>query len=310
VKKAVATTQSATQSDGKAGIFWHTQGSGKSLSMVFYTKLLQEALSNPTVVVLTDRNDLDEQLYQQFAKCSDFLRQVPEQATNRIELKKLLAGRVAGGIIFTTMQKFEEYDEPLSERRNIVLMADEAHRSQYALDEKVHQDGTVSVGYARLVRQSLPNASFIGFTGTPIDSRDHNTRAIFGNYIDVYDMTQAVNDGATRPVYYEARVINLGLNVDVLKQIDDEYDVLAQNAEAYAIDKSKKQLAKMDSILGAPQTIDALCSEALRGSAGPAHRKSDDCRLFARNRRQDLREVPGASPVVGRKSESGDDFGK
>jgi type I restriction enzyme, R subunit len=262
VKKAIETSKTAVKTDGKAGIFWHTQGSGKSLSMVFYAKLLQTHLDSPTIVVLTDRNDLDDQLYTQFCNTKDFLRQVPQQAESREDLKKLLAGRQANGIIFTTMQKFEESLEPLSERRNIILMADEAHRSQYALDEKVDKEtGHVTVGYARLVRESLPNATFIGFTGTPITLRDRSTREIFGNYIDIYDMTQAVEDGATRPVFYESRVVNLGLNEAVLKKIDAEYEVMAQNAEEYAIEKSKKELGRMDSILGAQETIKSLCAD-------------------------------------------------
>ncbi len=262
VRKAIDTTQTAAQTDGKAGIFWHTQGSGKSLSMVFYAKLLQEALKSPTIVVLTDRNDLDDQLYGTFAKAKAFLRQVPQQAADRRHLTALLSGREANGIIFTTMQKFEESSEPLSHRRNIILMADEAHRSQYSLDEKIDpQTGRIKLGYARLVRESLPNASFIGFTGTPISVKDRSTREVFGNYIDVYDMTQAVEDGATRPVYYESRVINLGLNEDVLRSIDAEYEVLSQNAEQYAIEKSKKELGQMDSILGAKETVTALCAD-------------------------------------------------
>lgn len=262
VNKAIERTRKATETDGKGGIFWHTQGSGKSLSMVFYTKLLQTALNSPTVVVLTDRNDLDDQLYGQFAKCKDYLRQVPEQAENRADLKRLLAGRVANGIIFTTMQKFEESAEPLSTRRNIILMADEAHRSQYALDEKIDaKTGKVSLGFARLVRESLPNATFIGFTGTPISVKDRSTREVFGEYIDVYDMTQAVEDGATRPVYYESRVINLGLNEEVLKNIDAEYEHIAEQAEEYVVEKSKKELSSMDAILGADATIKSLCSD-------------------------------------------------
>jgi type I restriction enzyme R subunit len=262
VKKAIERTKVATATDGKGGIFWHTQGSGKSLSMVFYTKLLQEALQSPTVVVLTDRNDLDDQLYAQFAKCTDYLRQVPEQAENRADLKKKLAGRIANGIIFTTMQKFEESDEPLSTRRNIVLMADEAHRSQYALDEKIDpKTGKITLGFARLVRDSLPNATFIGFTGTPIALQDRSTREVFGDYIDVYDMTQSVEDGATRPVYYESRVINLGLNAQVLQSIDSEYALIAEQAEAYVVDKSKKELSRMDAILGADATIKSLCRD-------------------------------------------------
>ncbi|MDR1947256.1 MAG: type I restriction endonuclease subunit R [Desulfovibrio sp.] len=264
VRKAVASTQKATETDGKGGVFWHTQGSGKSLSMVFYARLLQEALHSPTIVVLTDRNDLDDQLYTQFSKCADFLRQIPVQAESRRNLKELLAGRQANGIIFTTMQKFEESSEPLSERRNIIVMADEAHRGQYGLEEKVNADtGRITIGTARIIRDSLPNATFIGFTGTPIASKDRSTIEVFGDYIDVYDMTQAVEDGATRPVYYESRVIHLKLDPDILKLIDAEYDIMAQNAEPYAIEKSKKELGRMESILGAPQTINALCEDML-----------------------------------------------
>ncbi|GHU95256.1 hypothetical protein AGMMS49974_06320 [Deltaproteobacteria bacterium] len=178
-RKAVASTQKATETDGKGGVFWHTQGSGKSLSMVFYARLLQEALRSPTIVVLTDRNDLDNQLYTQFSKCSDFLRQVPVQAESRRNLKELLARRQANGIIFTTMQKFEESSEPLSERRNIVVMADEAHRGQYGLEEKINADtGRVTIGTARIIRDSLPNATYIGFTGTPISSKDRSSATI------------------------------------------------------------------------------------------------------------------------------------
>lgn len=167
VKKAIVSTQHAIKTDGKGGVFWHTQGSGKSLSMVFYAHLLQEALDSPTIVVLTDRNDLDDQLYGQFAKCKDFLRQEPMHAESREHLKTLLDGRQANGIIFTTMQKFEESHEPLSERRNIVVMADEAHRGQYGLKEKVDaKTGKIIVGTARIIRNSLPNATYIGFTGT------------------------------------------------------------------------------------------------------------------------------------------------
>ncbi|HHV16954.1 MAG TPA: type I restriction endonuclease subunit R [Gelria sp.] len=262
VKKAIERSIIATATDGKGGVVWHTQGSGKSLSMVFYTKLLQEALQSPTVVVLTDRNDLDDQLFNQFAKCADYLRQVPEQAENRADLKKRLAGRVANGIIFTTMQKFEESTEPLSDRKNIIVIADEAHRSQYSLGEKIDaKTGKVTVGFARLVRGSLPNATFIGFTGTPISLKDRSTIEVFGDYIDVYDMTQSVEDGATRPVYYESRVINLGLDQEVLKSIDTEYDIVAEQAEPYIVEKSKKTLAKMDAILGADTTIQTLCQD-------------------------------------------------
>lgn len=229
VRKAIESTKHATVTDGKGGVFWHTQGSGKSLSMVFYAHLLQEALDSPTIVVITDRNDLDDQLYGQFAKCKEFLRQEPIHAESRENLKSLLAGRQANGIIFTTMQKFEESHEALSERNNIIVMADEAHRGQYGLAETVDaKTGKIKIGTARIIRNTLPNATYIGFTGTPISSKDRSTREVFGDYIDIYDMTQAVEDGATRPVYYESRVIKLNLDEDTLKLIDSEYDVNLQ----------------------------------------------------------------------------------
>lgn len=271
VKKAIESTKHATITDGKGGVFWHTQGSGKSLSMVFYAHLLQEALNSPTIVVLTDRNDLDDQLYGQFAKCKDFLRQEPMHAESRENLKTLLAGRQANGIIFTTMQKFEESDEPLSERNNIVVMADEAHRGQYGLAEKIkitkNEDGDEVakrvIGTARIIRNTLPNATYIGFTGTPISSKDRSTREVFGDYIDIYDMTQAVEDGATRPVYYESRVIKLKLDETTLKSIDAEYDLMALNADEAVIEKSKRELGQMEAVLGNDNTINSLVCDIL-----------------------------------------------
>lgn len=291
VKKAVTSTVKATTTDGKGGVFWHTQGSGKSLSMVFYAHYLQEALESPTIVVITDRNDLDDQLYGQFARCRDFLRQTPVQATCRklseeykekmrqgetprhteIGLKDWLKERQANGIIFTTMQKFEESREALSQRRNIIVMADEAHRGQYGLTEKVvtrqKDNGEIEaktiIGTARIIRDSLPNATYIGFTGTPISSKNRSTREVFGEYIDIYDMTQAVEDGATRPVYYESRVIHLKLDENTLRLIDAEYDIMAQSADPYVIEKSKKELGQMEAILGANQTINSLVSDIL-----------------------------------------------
>ena len=271
VRKAVESTKHANVTDGKGGVFWHTQGSGKSLSMVFYAHLLQEALDSPTIVVLTDRNDLDDQLYGQFAKCKDFLRQDPIQAESRDNLKTLLAGRQANGIIFTTMQKFEESDEPLSERKNIIVMADEAHRGQYGLAEKIkivkNEDGKEEakrvIGTARIIRNSLPNATYIGFTGTPISSKDRSTREVFGDYIDIYDMTQAVEDGATRPVYYESRVIKLNLDQEILDKIDAEYDLMALNADEEVIEKSKRELGQMEAVLGNDNTINSLVCDIL-----------------------------------------------
>lgn len=264
VKKAIVSTQRATETDGKGGVFWHTQGSGKSLSMVFYAHLLQKALDSPTIVVLTDRNDLDDQLFGQFAKCKDFLRQDPMHAESREHLKSMLDGRKANGIIFTTMQKFEESSEPLSERRNIVVMADEAHRSQYGLEEKVDvKTGKIKIGTARMIRNSLPNATYIGFTGTPISLEDRSTREVFGDYIDVYDMSQAVEDGATRPVYYESRVIKLKLDEATLHLIDTEYDLMANNADPLVIARSKRELGRMEAILGNEQTIASLVDDIL-----------------------------------------------
>ena len=269
VRKAIEKAKIATKTDGKGGVFWHTQGSGKSLSMVFYAHLLQQVLDSPTIVVMTDRIDLDDQLYSQFSKCSAFLRQTPVQAESKAHLKSLLSGREANGIIFTTMFKFEPSEEPLSIRHNIVVMADEAHRGQYGLEEKIvieenengQKEARVAIGSARVIRDALPNATFVGFTGTPISFKDRNTREVFGEYIDIYDMTQAVEDGATRPVYYESRVVHIKLDESVLKLIDATYDLLEQKADSATIEKSKKMLGQMESVLGADETINSLCKD-------------------------------------------------
>lgn len=284
VKKAIESTKKATVTDGKGGVFWHTQGSGKSLSMVFYAHLLQEELNSPTIVVLTDRNDLDNQLYSQFHKCKEFLRQTPVQADKRqlsdeekslkkppIGLKDWLDNRKANGIIFTTMQKFEESFGELSDRRNIIVMADEAHRGQYGLSEKIkftkdefgNEVAKKVIGTARIIRNALPNATYIGFTGTPISREDRSTREVFGDYIDVYDMTQSVEDGATKPVYYESRVVKLQLDEETLKMIDMEYELLAGEADEEVIEKSKKQLGQMEAILGNQNTINSLVDDIL-----------------------------------------------
>ena len=269
VRKAIERAKIATRTDGKGGVFWHTQGSGKSLSMVFYVHLLQEALDSPTIVVMTDRIDLDDQLYAQFSQCADFLRQTPVQAESKEHLKSLLDGRSANGIIFTTMFKFERGEKPLSERRNIVVMADEAHRGQYGFEEKIvvsenqagEKEAHTVVGNARVIHDALPNATFIGFTGTPISAKDRNTREVFGDYIDIYDMTQAVEDGATRPVYYESRVVHLKLDENTLALIDSTYDILEQQSDKATIEKSKKMLGQMESVLGADSTIASLCDD-------------------------------------------------
>lgn len=283
VKKAVESTKeaSAESGDGRGGVLWHTQGSGKSLTMVFYAKYLQTALNSPTIVVITDRNDLDDQLFGQFVKCKDFLRQTPIQADKRrlsrddieknksrkipvIGLTDWLDGRNANGIIFTTMQKFEEEEKPLSLRRNVVVMADEAHRSQYGFEEKVNaKTGKITIGNARRVRNALPNATYIGFTGTPIALEDRNTLEVFGNYIDIYDMSQAVEDGATKPIYYESRVIKLHLDPKVVEQIDEKYAELSSVANEIDIEKSKHELAHMDTVFGTPTVLDSLCTDIL-----------------------------------------------
>ena len=270
VEKAAVKTEEAVKGDGKIGVFWHTQGSGKSLSMVFLAHHPKVQQMNPTIVVITDRNDLDEQLYGQFSRTIDFLRQRPVQCTSRnaenddTSLKAMLKNRNSGGIIFTTMQKFDDWDGPLSDRQNIIVMTDEAHRGQYGMEEKVDTEGNVHIGAARKIRNSLPHASYIGFTGTPISDKDRDTREVFGDDIDVYDMTQAVKDGATRPVYYESRVIKLKLNDEVLAQIDAEYDRLRQEgASEEDLEENKKEMSHMDALLGNDATINDLVTDII-----------------------------------------------
>ena len=270
VEKAAQRTEEAVKGDGKIGVFWHTQGSGKSLSMVFLAHHPKVQQMNPTIVVITDRNDLDEQLYGQFSRTSAFLRQHAVQSTSRnaegddTSLKALLKNRHSGGIIFTTMQKFDDWDGALSDRQNIIVMTDEAHRGQYGMVEKIDTEGNVHIGAARKIRNSLPHASYIGFTGTPISDKDRDTREIFGDDIDVYDMTQAVNDGATRPVYYESRVIKLKLNDEVLAQIDAEYDRLREEGASEAdLEENKKEMSHMDALLGNDATINDLVNDII-----------------------------------------------
>ena len=267
VRKAVGRTKkSLDENSRKVGVVWHTQGSGKSLSMVFYTGCIvsNPEFNNPTIVVLTDRNDLDNQLFGTFCSSSKLLlRQTPKQAQSWINLKDLLRVK-AGGIIFTTIQKFEESSEVLSERSNIIFIADEAHRSQYGLEGKLDRDtGEWKYGMAKYVRDSLPNATFIGFTGTPIDFDDKSTVEVFGDYIDIYDMTQAVEDGATVPIYYENRTAKLKLNADLLKKIDAEYDKLAAEASEIAIEKSKSDLSSIEAIIGSKERLSLLADDII-----------------------------------------------
>lgn len=267
VRKAVERTRNALEEHSrKVGVVWHTQGSGKSLSMVFYTGCIvsNPEFNNPTIVVLTDRNDLDNQLFDTFCSSSRLLlRQTPKQAKSREHLKELLRVK-AGGIIFTTIQKFEESSEVLSERSNVIFMADEAHRSQYGLDGKLNREtGEWKYGMAKYMRDSLPNATFIGFTGTPIDFDDRSTVEVFGEYIDIYDMTQAVEDGATVPIYYENRTAKIKLNEELLKKIDAQYEKMAGEASETAIEKSKSDLSTIEAIIGSKERLSLLADDMI-----------------------------------------------
>ena len=225
--------------DHRIGVVWHTQGAGKSLTMAFYAGriVLHPTMQNPTIVVITDRNDLDGQLFGTFSRCSELLRQLPEQAESRLDLVNKLSGRASGGVIFTTIQKFLEGAGTLCDRHNIVVIADEAHRSQYDFID----------GYARHMRDALPNASFIGFTGTPIEKADANTRAVFGNYISIYDIQQAVEDGATVRIYYEGRLAKLVLDEKEKPKIDPDFEEATETEEIERKEKLKSKWAALGS---------------------------------------------------------------
>ncbi len=248
------------EGDRRVGVVWHTQGSGKSLSMLFYAGCIIEhpAMENPTLVFLTDRNDLDDQLFGQFQRCHEIVRQTPVQAESVKHLRELL-NVASGGVVFTTMQKFAP-DEPtgkaplLSNRRNILVIADEAHRSQYDLID----------GLARNVRDSLPNASFIGFTGTPIEKTDANTRAVFGDYISIYDIQRAVADKATVPIYYESRVAKLELNASELPKIDEEFEEITEGEELTRKEKLKTKWAALEALVGNPKRIDLIAADLVK----------------------------------------------
>lgn len=267
-KSIKSTLKALDEHTGKAGVVWHTQGSGKSFAMVFYTGKISkiQSLNNPTIVVLTDRNDLDNQLYETFANTNrEILPQKTQHAASRKKLKELLSVN-AGGIIFTTIQKFEEDDDIISDRENIIFIVDEAHRSQYSTEKKFNRKtGEFQTGYAKKMRDSLPKATFIAFTGTPIEYADKNTRILFGDYIDVYDMTQAVLDNATVPIYYENRVAKLKLDENVLKEIDDEYNYIIENDEAdvETVTKSKEELAKLETVIGAQDRLEMLSKDII-----------------------------------------------
>lgn len=265
VNKAVERAKKAIEGDGKIGVFWHTQGSGKSLSMVFFAHQLIQKIPEVTIVVVTDRKDLDDQLFGQFARCKDFLRQQPQNAESREDLANKLRDRKSGGIFFTTIQKFEKGESALSTRRNIVVMTDEAHRSQYGEERWDDKSQQMKIGFSKKMREALPGASFIGFTGTPISNRDRDTEEVFGDYIDVYDMSQAVDDGATRPVYYESRVVNLNLDEKTLKMLDNEFDRLSEEgATDEQIKAAKQEHSRLKVILGEESTIDSLVRDIIK----------------------------------------------
>jgi len=252
--------------DRKIGVVWHTQGSGKSLSMVFYAGQLvvEPAMQNPTLVILTDRNDLDDQLFSTFGNCTSLLRQKPVQATSRENLKELLQVS-GGGIVFTTIQKFYPEDgigrfETLSERSNIVVIADEAHRSQYGFTGKVDKDGNIKYGNAKHLRDALPNASFIGFTGTPIEREDRDTQQVFGSYIDIYDIAQAVEDGAIVPLSYESRLIKIKFNKEAIEKID-ELVAEIEGATEEQLEKAKKKNAQINAIIGHPERLKDIAGD-------------------------------------------------
>jgi type I restriction enzyme R subunit len=277
VQKAVESTvkASAETGDRRGGVVWHTQGSGKSLSMVFFSgKLIMEPhMENPTLVVLTDRNDLDEQLYETFTNCQQLLRQQPQQAENRSDLRQLLTV-ASGGIVFTTIQKFmPETDDdveiqdgmlcepsvkfigakvkPFSDRRNIVVIADEAHRSQYDFID----------GFARKLRDALPNATFIGFTGTPIESSDRNTQAVFGNYVDIYDIQQAVEDKATVPIFYESRLAKVHFAEDEKALLDEQFEELTEGEELSSRQQMRAKWTRLEAIVGNPSRIEKIAHD-------------------------------------------------
>ena len=273
VRHAVTRTlaASAPQGDRKAGVIWHTQGSGKSLLMAFYAGQIVKhpAMQNPTLIVLTDRNDLDDQLFSTFSMSKDLLRQTPQQAADRDDLRKLL-DRPSGGVIFTTLQKFAPEpgttDYPvLTDRRNVIVIADEAHRSQYGFRAKVEQKtGDISYGFAKYLRDGLPNASFIGFTGTPIEKEDVNTPAVFGDYIDIYDIARAVEDGATVPIYYESRLARIELDEDEKPKIDAEIADLTEDEAQTEQDRLKRKWASVEALVGSDKRLALVAEDLVR----------------------------------------------
>lgn len=271
VNTALEKTYEATSAHGdrRIGVIWHTQGSGKSLSMVFYAGklVISQELSNPTIVIITDRNDLDDQLFLTFSKSSDLLRSIPDQAASREHLKELLNGRDSGGIIFTTIQKFSPDDNgnvtALTNRKNVIVLADEAHRSQYGFSAKViksQDEAFEKYGYAKYLRDSLPNASYIGFTGTPIETTDKNTRAVFGDYIDIYDMSRAVEDKTTVKIFYESRIAQIDFTEEY-DLIDENYDEITEYQEETQKEGLKRKWARLEAIVGSTSRIKTIAKD-------------------------------------------------
>jgi type I restriction enzyme R subunit len=279
VKKAVISTTTASAEDGnkKGGVVWHTQGSGKSLSMVFYTGLIVKHLNNPTVIVITDRNDLDDQLFETFGNCSQLLRQVPIQIESRVKLIEELKNRQSGGVFFTTIQKFlpeegsNQFDL-LSDRRNIIVIADEAHRTQYGFEAKTkfikNKDGNeigteISYGFAKHMHDALPCATFIGFTGTPVESKDKNTQAVFGEYVDIYDIERAVKDGATVPIYYDNRFVKLKLDALLLDDMENSISQAAEGMPEYVVKSAMEKAVRQESIIGHPDRLKIIAEDII-----------------------------------------------
>lgn len=271
VQRAVDSTITASrmQGDRKAGVIWHTQGSGKSLLMAFYAGQLvrHPAMQNPTIIVVTDRNDLDDQLFSTFASCRDLIRQTPAQAESREDLQQALS-RASGGVIFTTIQKFApakgEAYPVLTDRRNVVVMADEAHRSQYGFKARIEKSGDMAYGFAKHMRDALPNASFIGFTGTPIEQDDVNTPAVFGHYIDIYDISRAVEDGATVPIYYESRLARIELLEDEKPKIDSEIEALTEDEAATEQERLKRKWSTVEALVGSEKRLAMIAADLVQ----------------------------------------------
>jgi type I restriction enzyme R subunit len=262
-RKGLAKVLRALSSDGKAGVVWHTQGSGKSLLMAFFGGMLihHDELRNPTLVVLTDRNDLDGQLFATFSRCADLFGQVPQRVSEVAELRQLL-DRQAGGVIFATIQKFRPENggfPPITDRKNVVVFVDEAHRSQYGFNAKIDlESGDVSYGFAHYVRKGLPNATFVGFTGTPVEMVDKNTKQVFGDYIDVYDITQAVEDGATVPIYYEGKIVRLNLDDATKEAMDATFDEVTEGMEEGEKARVGGKWSTLEALAGASDRLDEL----------------------------------------------------